>query len=420
MSEDLTSSSNIYRVLSNFDCKIKDLKEIYSNDVNCDLKIKLLRVWLEIALIFNSSYGEEGLRVYLKSKTHSFFCVAENIEGNKNNCVTYCEGSKSASFFAIFIIKFLDLIYVRGHPTSVNLRGKLKRLILRKIPILLRPKKNSLRRLKIIDFLNDCCDSDSLDTLFNEKMPAVFFSNQFGKNANKKIKIIGAPSALFDFDGYENLILLNRKIDFIGIQHGGGYNFYVDDFFFRSESELSSTFFGLGTEEINFFPYRYDNIFLPKGHKANIFWIERPKLSLMTKYTMPDMYTFEEGIEGINYIETELDCYKDISFRLPYSNRRSSQYDLVTTNIHKSIKPPERVIDSKSIVIFDQITQTLIYFCIQFNISFIVVLKKEIKNFLTPSGIEFLNLLSERKSIVYLDNPGELVSVIKTKIDEIN
>ena len=41
MSEDLTSSSNIHRVLSNFDCKIKDLKEIYSNDVNCDLKIKL-------------------------------------------------------------------------------------------------------------------------------------------------------------------------------------------------------------------------------------------------------------------------------------------------------------------------------------------------------------------------------------------
>ena len=169
MSEDLTSSSNIHRVLSNFDCKINNLKEIYSNDVNCDLKIKLLRVWLEIALIFNSSYGEDGIRIYLESKTHSFFCVAENIEGNKYKCLTYVEGSKSASFLAIFIIKFLDLIYVRGHPTSVSLRGKLKRVILRKIPILLRPKKNSLRRLKIIDFLNDCCDFDSLNTLFNER-----------------------------------------------------------------------------------------------------------------------------------------------------------------------------------------------------------------------------------------------------------
>jgi hypothetical protein len=418
MSEDLISLSNINRVLSNFDSKTEDLRLIYPNDANFDLKITLLRVWLEVALFFYLSYGIKGIEAYLKSRTHSFLCFAENLDGNKYKCECYYESSMSKSLFALFVIKFLDLLYLRGHPASVSFTGKVKKVLLRRLPFLLQPKKSISKQLQIINFLNDCCDFEGIDILFQKKVPAVFFSHQFGTTINKKITIIGASAALYDFDGYENLLLINRKIDFIGMQHGGGYNLYSDDFFYRSEFALSSTFYGLGTEVVNISPYRYNNISLTKGLRTNIFWVERPKLAFMSKYTLPEMYTFEEGVEGINYIDLELDSHIDIAFRLPYANRRSDQYDFVNTKIHKDINLPEKIIDSKSIVVFDQITHTLIYFCIQFNISFIVVLKREIKKLLTPNGLELLNSLYERKSLVYSDEPGELVRLINTKIDE--
>ena len=81
--------------------------------------------------------------------------------------------------------------------------------------------------------LNFCGENFFVD----KKLPKIFFSQQIYLSSINKLYCEGSAHAFFDFDGYENLLLLNRKINISGRQHGGGYGMFVDDLYLEFKSK---------------------------------------------------------------------------------------------------------------------------------------------------------------------------------------
>ena len=61
-----------------------------------------------------------------------------------------------------------------------------------------------------------------------------------------RINVSGSSASFFEYEGFENIFLLNSNLYIEGIQHGGGYDIFKVDYFSDYEKNLCDKFFGWG------------------------------------------------------------------------------------------------------------------------------------------------------------------------------
>ena len=80
-------------------------------------------------------------------------------------------------------------------------------------------------------------------SLINQNIPDVFKSKQIKCNNLREVRLDGAPIEIMQFKGCECILLLNRKIDIFGYQHGGGYDIVHNDPLTYFEKKVSNVIF---------------------------------------------------------------------------------------------------------------------------------------------------------------------------------
>lgn len=385
---------------------INDLNSFYVKFKNRDKIIKLLIIWLSQYNFFCTTYIKLQDFKRIVSIKKSILQSASNISNDKFEIIPP-KKKIIFSFISLIVASFLKQFFLRGYRLEkktfyLRFLSFISHFFLRYLPF----KTNHVRKELLIHILSNYLNKTNLKYL-NLALPDVFFSEEI-KLLSKKDKHINAvPSAFWDFDGYEKILLIGNKIHIHGYQHGGGYELKKDLLKF-SEIIMSDYYYFWGFGDLNIIQHRYKRIKKHnlKHNKINrILWIERGNMPEIFKFLIPDSFKENNDSKIINFVENELKDWKGKIFRIPHKLRLSNLYQSCNIKIISDERIPELIIKNNDLVIFDNIHHSLIYFCLCRNITFLCVmdLKKYAKNY----DKNYINFLKSRNLIV--DCSGELL-----------
>lgn len=370
---------------------IKELNLFYSKLTNGDKIFKLLIIWLYQYHFYLITYKKsKNFKKFLTQKK-SILLSAEKLSFNKYD-FSVPKKNFLFSFMSILVANCFKNWILRGYGYEKEKKFSrylffISRFFLRYLPFAIDIEKKK----KLLKILSNYLSDTDLEYL-NLSLPDIFFSKEIELLSKTKKIIKASPSAFFDFDGYEKILLVKNKIIIHGFQHGGGYEL-KKDLIRLSEQVMSDYYYSWGFGNLNIIQHRFKNSKKNSFHnkKRKILWIERGKLPKIYKFIYPQFFNELNDKKNINFIERELQNYKDEAFRVPYLDRLSKLYK---NNKIKSLyikKQPELFINFNDLIIFDHINHTLIYFCLCRNIRFLCVinLKKYSKNY-DKNYIDFL------------------------------
>lgn len=380
---------------------INNLTLFYSEYKNSEKIIKLLIIFLSQYYFFFKQYNNSKNFKKLLISKKSFFSIAEELDCSGRG-LTKPKKNIIYSFLSLFIASFLNDLVLRGYNyDSEKIFGRYLAFI-SKFFLRYLPSRIDLNRKKtLIGILSKHFSSIEIKYL-SIVLQDIFFSKPINL-LSKKDKLIKTSCTVFwDFDGYEKILLIQNKIIIHGVQHGGGYDL-KKDLLRCSEVLIADFFYSWGFGVLNMIQHRYKRFAKNSSKKKinRILWIERSCISKLFKFFMPDYYAELQDSKIINIIETELKNKKR-KFRIPYRNRLSNLYRNSKIKIISDQSIPEFIIKNDDLVIFDNINQSLIYFCIQNDISFLcgIDLKKYSKNY----DKNYINFLKSKKVIFDCNN----------------
>ena len=249
-------------------------------------------------------------------------------------------------------------------------------------------------------------------------LPEVFFSRGLSKHYHFPNNLIGSPNSFLDNNyNYIKLLLGNRKVSIIGIQHGGGYGEWDYNPYEKYEQSISEIYYGWGLAKNNILQNRYHNS-IKKGDRRDnkIYWIGRDgTLFNGTECFSFDSYTNHlNDVSHIAYFANIFDKY-DIIFCPHPRNGNSIYKHIALFNKDEQLKTnkngkTDNIIRNCKLVIFDCLSHTLMYECIYFEIPFVIFLNEFPVDGLSEKALSFFNLLNNNNIIITMNNERSLFS----------
>ena len=150
--------------------------------------------------------------------------------------------------------------------------------------------------------------------------------------------------------------------------------------------------------------------------KKRLIWVERGRSPLIYSFLWHDY-----EVEPIAYIARELDHAGIQYFNIPYYEPYGSSNlyeglrgEVLTIHGRRS----EGIINKSDIVIFDTCGPTMLHYCLEYEIAFLLVLNESSVERFTSKQKEWFNILSDNQ-LAFLDNEvGKLSSSIKNIMSE--
>ena len=116
---------------------------------------------------------------------------------------------------------------------------------------------------------------------------------------------------------------------------------------------------------------------------------------------------------SVEYVARELRPFASIVGNLVYSNRLNNIYaGLRFAEISRQDAKGEDLIGKTNIVIFDTILNSLIYYCIDYGIRFIIVSNRDLSIHYTPAMRIWADELRKQGYLVYDDQAGMLFKLV--------
>lgn len=388
-----------------------ELEELYNNYINKDKIINLFKAWFYIFYVLYNNTNDI-IKHNFENFNGSLFLF--NTRPNSNNI----EKIKHSYFFNIlanFYFTYVDNILIRGAIP----KNKFDKFFIRFNLFFkshLKIIENDLIKIQLINILHKNEFTKDFIILFDKKLPKIFFSRQINLTSTNKLYCDGSAHALFDFDGYENLLLLNRKINITGRQHGGGYGMFIDDLYLEFELKLCDEFIGWNLFSKN----EMTNIYKPFKNiinkKGNIILIARPSIPSWFVYLTPHFYNELLDKSSINYLHKEIYSLNVEINCKPHPIEGLNQFynKINFFKIYNAKEKAENIINKNDVVIFDVISHSLIYFCLFHNIHFIILFNADNYKFLTENMKIWLNRLHEDNIVIYTYENNKLYNILKS------
>lgn len=420
---DLKTFKNYKKSKENF----KSLKDkfliLYSEYENKEKIVILLEYWLWNIRSFYMVFGKELLIEFLKSdiKNLSRFSIYKITKQSEDlNFV-----QKNNNFKYYFLKNFYRNFYLQGaNLNSLNKKivSKLSTAFVKSIPI---KKDLKLRKEIIIYSLIYFSDIDivGFENLLMNKLPIVFFSKQV--NFSKKgfqINVECAASCFLEFNNYENIFLLNKKIFIRGLQHGGGYDCFLIDYFAEFEKLLCNEFIGWGLSKINTKQHRFKAI--KKTNKKEslikrIVWVENSHFPPFYSMLLPYHHAQSKNLKSVKYIFNELKKLECEYFNLVHPVLPSDKYEKYRGKyLKRKNKKGEDMFLESDIGIFDNSSSTLIHFFIENNMPFIQIIERSEFEFFTINQKKWFDILYDYGLGFFNDEIGKLAFSLKMIIED--
>jgi len=368
--------------------------QIFKNYKNKDSLLSLLDYWLFSTSAIYFSYGPMALKKFSSSSINNpprwSFLYEFDVESEiKNHLISSSFLSKGLSF--------LPKVYLPGGPIISIFDKILSRLS--KFLVLLIPVKFEQSQAKILEELVTSYFNDLEVVVTDEllqKIPQVFKSEQLTLFNDSALKVFCSPHTFMDFIGYENIFLLNTRIEVKGFQHGGGYGLFTTDYYSFYEKELSHNFYGWGFLEENVKQFKYHKI-TSKNEEKRVIWLERPYFPKILKYLNEGQYVQYSSSKVISSIHRSLGDLSDDYFNMTYPGTyKSGDYiGYRGKSIKKANAYAEDLIKLNDIVVLDCSAASIIHFLIHNSIVFLLVIDNQSEPFFTENHSKWLAVLRE-------------------------
>jgi len=388
------------------------LLSCYKNYANQTTIVNLLEYWIFSVVVIYSSYGLKGVKGYFSSIQKDPVLFSYEFESNINS-----RAIPNVSKFS-FMVKWLPFS-LRLPAAPVNsffdrISVKYTALLIRSIPATL--DRNLEKRITEIvklylSSMNICVNNET-----SLNIPKVFTSIQIGK-AGLKTEIYCSPYELMQFNTRGNIFLLNKKIEIIGYQHGGGYGVVNIGYISHFEKKISKIFYGWGLLEQNVHQYRYKKIHNFKKKKGRVIWLESDKLSAVLSIFYPLHYDLSLILKDIEYIYSELQMFGGKYYSKSYPGYlESNRYISMRGEKIGTEDRSEDIIKQNDIIIFDSCMSSMIYFCIENDMRFIIICNRNTKEYFTDRMAKWVDILRKNSFLFFSDEVGQL----STRLHEIS
>lgn len=390
------------------------LAEYYTGYSNRDKIIALLSYWLYAYRCIVACYGIEGAREFCRSGFGSHIRFAFFHEygidlGRKLPAIS------NRLWFHIAAGMMSTAYLPGGRVRSIysKLAWRLTRLAATRAPVTV----HKSRKDALIEKLAGCfegMDAGVSEEWFADALPAVFSADQIDVLRRKSLRVDCSTVSFMDFVGYENLLLFDRRLDVTGRQHGGGYDMFAVDYFLLFEKTLSDRFIGWGMSGENERQHKYritDRRANMPGGKKRLIWVERSLCPRIWFLLNPIFYAQQNDRAVIEYVYRELTAVQRGFLNLEYPGRMGSpDYAGMRGELLTSVTARgEDAIRTDDIVLFDISGGSLIHHCIDNEIAFVVVNRREDMPYFTEPKREWLNIL-RRSGLAFYDDEVGLLS----------
>ena len=360
-------------------------------------------------MCIRDSYGVESIEKLLKSNSHCFFSYSWMLEYGED--VTHVDLKKKKNRVIAWMFSLLQSNFLMNGANGSTIKSKFLLRLTRVHIKYIDPSINIERKDLLLDIVGDYfSDIKQLHTcqFIGELTPRIFFANQVPCN-KPVIKIESAPTVFLEFSGYEEIFLKKSICYLIGRQHGGGYGSHAVDLLFDYERKISDKFLGWGLSSDNLKQHKYERVNARiSNHLRKVVWVERPRLP---KYYCYLWQYFDECV--IPYIYRELKKSDNVCMSLPYPGfARSDKYKGFRFNEINNQEYGESNIGLNDIAIFDTCSASLIYYCIENKIAYIIVISRKDMEYLSEKQTEWLNLLRKHGMAFYENEIDGLSSSI--------
>lgn len=394
------------------------IEEMYADYRNKDKIVHLLHCWLFTVRALIATSGNDAATKFVSrdSSSKSILNFAEYHDNGFRIEPTDRNDNFVTSWLAYAYIRWAWKIYLPAGKLNRTIVGRIINRISVYFAKNLRAKQSALRKHNLIAILSDMYCSDPLVlAVIHNKLPSVFFSEQIVTRRMSDLICDGSAHCFLDFWGYENLFLFDRRIVVIGRQHGGGYGMYLHHFYQDLELGLCDEFIGwnLFNRNDRQHKYRAPNNALLSGRSVKIIWVERPRICALSAAIYECVYIEHNLRSPIEYIVREVKPFATIVGNLAYQNRVSNIYSgLRFAEISRYGATGENLIGEKNIVLFDMIVNSLIYYCIDHGIRFIVVTNRDLSCHYTPAMRIWADELRKQGCFVFDDEEGKLEKLV--------
>ena len=249
------------------------------------------------------------------------------------------------------------------------------------------------KKIEFIELLKDHNIYKQKEINFLKKyLPVLFFYTR-KHIILKKLKIFGSLDNFLNDYNYLKFFLIIENLKLIGTMHGSGYGQFKKHLTEKFEKNISDEF-------IFWFPFnkskfigRYTLNTKIKNLSTNIFWIGKNNFNEFDKMDIPDQYKHQKYEDHLDYIDRELNKIENIFFVKGKNNNKKLWLPRNITILNKNIKIETQINNKSDILIFDCISQTLLYFAIKFSIPFIIIIFEKNVSEITGLTYEFKNFV---------------------------
>ena len=397
----------------------KSLFYLYQDYANSEKIISLFEYWLFSLSALHRGYGDKGLKEFLLSRnndpiSYSYF----NEFGIEEE--EHLHDTKVKKSFILWIDRYFPVQYKLPSAPST---GFFSSLLVRHTKLLVSQlphdtKKNLVVKITEITRLYLLYVGIKIDqSLIKQNIPDVFKSQQIKCNNLREVRLDCAPIEIMQFKGHECILLLNRKINIFGYQHGGGYDIAHNDPRTYFEKKISNRFIGWGFSEENVHQTRY---FSSQDARSaikkigKVIWFESSKDSKFTSYCYPVLFDVKKGNEIPKYIHNELVGYGVEYFNKKYPGKlESNRYKGMRGRVILNDQMLEKMLTRGDLVIFDNCMHSLIYYCLENNILFLIVDKRDAVQYYTNKMFLWYQVLRKNNLLFHDDEFGLLGRRIK-------
>ena len=408
--ETYKSSKKRYHLFS------KQILSFYDNYQNKNKISILLEFWLWNIRITHKLYGNAGLKEFLNGEiaNPSRFARFKDTQAKslEDSVVT-----QKKNKFLFFILAFLvrKFLLQGAHLKSIKQKiiSRLTLLFIKTMPI----EEDVALRIKIVEismkYFSDI-KFNGLEQLLYKKLPNIFCSKPIAPlSFHKKGVMIECAAACFlEFHNYENIFLLNNSIYIKGIQHGGGYDTFLIDYFADYEIFLCNEFVGWGLYSHNSKQPKFKKFSEKQKNESlqkRIIWIEDSYLPSYFYMIMPYHHYQSKDVKSTGYISRELKALECDYYNLSHPVLPSKKYESYRGKLlHRSNNRGESLFLPMDIGIFDNSGATLIHFFVENEMPFIHIISKSDFDRFTMKQKEWFNVLYDNGMACYNDEKGKL------------
>tara|TARA_Y100001970_G_C14225403_1_gene855339 strand:+ start:778 stop:2136 length:1359 start_codon:yes stop_codon:yes gene_type:complete len=398
-----------------------ELHSCYRDYANKEKIINLLEFWIFSVRVLYIAYGPEIVKIFLKGNYRDIYIFSISFEfGDVLPKPDVIKINRKSSWL-LQLNKYFSIQYrlpAAPQESYWHVKSYKDYLLLRYTSQLLKSISTSFDKELTTNIISAIDQYFSKEKMIIDKndillgLPDLFKSKQIHQKNNNQSIIHCSPNELFQFCGKENIFLLNEKIMLYGYQHGGGYDIFETDTGIIFEKKISDKFFGWGLSEKNVKQSRFrkkNRSLFSTNYNKKVVWFESSQEPKFHSFIYPIQYTMKRDKRKINYIYSELQIYGQQYFRKPYPGLMKSEFyvDLKCDIINSK---PEEFLFRGDLALFDTCLHSLIFFCIENEILFIIIDDRNIYKHYKKKTKEWINVLRKNNLFFFSDEKNNLAN----------